>query len=221
MAETKTTAKATTAKATTTKATAAKTTAKASLPKEVFGVKVNTQVVFDTIMAERAAQRQGTHKVKTRGEVSGGGKRPWAQKGTGNARQGSIRSPQWVGGGVVWGPTPEKNYVLKVNKKVRRLAFASALTLKAKEDAVLVHDFKIGDKPNTKELLTQIAGLKLKDTFKKLIIVTEDAMVWKSASNLPKIFATKFTALTIEAIVNADAIIFEKATMKRLEGQGK
>ena len=202
--------------------TTKKTTTSSSLPKEVFGVKVNTQAVFDVIMSERASRRQGTHKAKTRAEVSGGGKKPFRQKGTGNARQGSIRSPQWVGGGVAWGPTPEKNYTLKVNKKVRRLAFASVLTEKAKGDAVIVHDFKMADnKPSTKELKAQIAALKLKDTFKKVLIVTSDALVWKSASNMPKVFATKFTSLTIEAIVNADVVIFEKSTIAKLEGKGK
>ena len=192
-----------------------------SLPKDVFAVKVNTQAIFDSIMSERAAQRQGTHKAKTRAEVSGGGKKPFRQKGTGNARQGSIRSPQWVGGGVAWGPTPEKNYTLKVNKKVRRLAFASALTLKANANAVITNDFTGFDKPNTKELIKQMSALNLKPEFKKVLIVSDDVNVWKSASNLPKVFATKFTGLTIESIVNADAIIFSKNAMSKLEGKAK
>ena len=200
----------------------AETKNKLSLPQAIFGIdNVNTQVVFDSIMAERASRRQGTHKVKTRGEVSGGGRKPFAQKGTGNARQGSIRSPQWVGGGIVWGPTPDKNYTLKVNKKARRLAFASALTMKANEEAVLVNDFKIEGKPSTKELLSQVKALNLKDEFKKVLIITNDELVWKSASNLPKVFATKLSGLQIETIVNADVIIFSQENIDKLAGKDK
>lgn len=200
-----------------------------------FNSKVNSQCIFDVIMAERASRRQGTHSVKTRGEVSGGGRKPFRQKGTGNARQGSIRSPQWVGGGVVWGPTTERNYTLKVNKKVRRLAFNSALTLKAQHNNVLINDFKLGEKPNTKKLLTQLADLKFKATVEnhqtkkmevidwnekkvKVLIVTTNEVVWKSASNLPKVFATRLANLTVEAIVGADVIIFDQAEIKKLGG---
>lgn len=189
-----------------------------SLPKNVFAVEVNTQVIFDTIMSERASRRQGTHSTKTRAEVRGGGKKPWRQKGTGNARQGSIRSPQWVGGGVAWGPKPDRNYELKVNKKVKRLAFASALTLKANDQAVLVHDFAKSEVPSTKDLLAQIKGLNLKDSFKKVIIITNDPIIWKSASNLQKVYATRYANLTVEAIVNADVLIFGSAEMAKLGG---
>lgn len=214
--------------------TATKTTS-SSLPKHVFDVKVNKQTIFDVIMSERASQRQGTHSTKTRAEVSGGGRKPFRQKGTGNARQGSIRSPQWVGGGVAWGPKPEKNYTLKVNKKVRKLAFASALTLKAQNKAVLVHEFKSEEKPNTKKLLNQLTALNLKvkrqnnqskkqetlswDSQKiKVLIITTDVNIWKSASNLPKVFATRLANLTVEMIVGADILIFAPTEMKKLGG---
>ena len=110
------------------------------LPSAVFGIEINNQAMFDTVMMERASRRQGTHSVKSRAEVSGTGKKPWKQKGTGRARQGSLRSPQFVGGGRAFGPRVERNYNLKVNKKVRRLAFLSALSLLAKEGSILVDD---------------------------------------------------------------------------------
>ena len=99
----------------------------------VFGIKPNKEALYSVVKAQRAAMRQGTHKSKTRSEVRGGGRKPWRQKGTGRARQGSIRSPQWVGGGVVFGPTP-RDYTLRVNRKVRRLALKSALSLKVRDN---------------------------------------------------------------------------------------
>ena len=107
-----------------------------ALSENVFAVEDHQQAVFDTIVAERAAMRQGTQKAKTRSEVSGGGRKPWRQKGTGRARQGSTRSPQWRGGGVVFAPTP-RSYVMKVNKKVVRLAMKCALTYKVQENSLI------------------------------------------------------------------------------------
>lgn len=132
-----------------------------SLPKNVFAIeKVNTQAIFDTIIMERTSKRQGTHSVKTRGEVSGTGKKPWRQKGTGRARAGSLRSPHFVGGGRAFGPQVEKNYNIKVNKKVRKLAFFSALTLLAKDGNVLVNDDIKLSKPKTKDLIKQLKSIK-------------------------------------------------------------
>lgn len=187
------------------------------LPAKVFGIKVNTQAIFDTIMSERAAVRQGTHKVKHKGEVRGGGKKPFAQKHTGRARAGSTRSPIWVGGGTVFGPNPERNYTLKVNKKYRKLALASALTLKAKDDAVVTNEIKL-DKISTKSLITAIAGLKLKETFKKILIVTDDAIVFASGKNLPKITVQKLSGLSVEQVVGADVMVISSADIKKLEG---
>ena len=189
-----------------------------TLPQKVFKSKINTQAIFDSIMSERASVRQGTHKVKTRAEVRGGGRKPHPQKGTGNARQGSIRSPQFVGGGIVGGPTPNKNYALKVNKKVKRLAYNSSLTLKAKENAIIVHDFKIEKIPNTKAMIKQIEVLKLKKSFKKILIVTNDFNVKKSVANLQKVFVTSLKSLRIETIVNVDVIIFSSEAMQKLGG---
>ncbi len=191
-----------------------------SLPKAVFGVKVNTQAIFDTIMSERAAVRQGTHKVKNKGEVSGTGKKPWAQKGTGRARAGSLRSNVFVGGGVAFGPTNNRNYNLKVNKKVRKNALHSALTLKANDKAVIVNEIKL-TKVSTKSMIAAITDLKLKDTQKKLLIITEDEKLFLSSNNLPKVQTIKVSSLSVEAIINADVIVISSADIKTLEGGTK
>ena len=105
---------------------------------EIFGIEPNDQTLYDAVVLMGASLRQGTHSVKTRSEVSGGGRKPWRQKGTGNARQGSTRAPHWRHGGVVFGPTTERNYTKKQNRKERRLALKSALTYKAKENGIVV-----------------------------------------------------------------------------------
>lgn len=189
------------------------------LPKNVFAIEnVNTQAIFDTVLMERASRRQGTHSVKTRAEVSGTGKKPWKQKGTGKARAGSLRSPHFVGGGRAFGPQVERNYNLKVNKKVRKLAFLSALTLLAKEGNVLVADpFKL-EQPKTKELVTQLNKLEGMSGRKKIIIVTSDENVYRSANNVPNLAAIKLSALTVEALLWTDALIITKEDVKSLEG---
>ena len=190
------------------------------LPSSIFGIEVNNQAMFDTIMMERASRRQGTHSVKTRAEVSGTGKKPWKQKGTGRARQGSLRSPQFVGGGRAFGPRVERNYTLKVNKKVRRLAFLSALSLLAKEGSILVDDSIKLNEPKTKELIKQINSLNLEGR-KKIIIVSSDENIYKSANNIPNIAAIKLNSLTIEALLWTDALILSKDDIKKLEGMVK
>ena len=192
---------------------------KTKLPKEVFSVKINTQAIFDTIMSERASIRQGTHKTKDRSEVRGGGRKPWRQKGTGRARAGSTRGPIWVGGGRVFGPTPERNYNLKVNKKVRKNALFSALSLKASEGSIKVQELKL-DKISTKELINQVTKLLGKDQ-KKALIVTSDEKIFKSANNVKTIDTTKLASMSVEQIVNADIVIMSKEDIKTLEGMVK
>src|SRR5690625_7075179 len=136
----------------------------------VFGIEPNEHVVYETVIQQRAAMRQGTHKTKTRTEVRGGGRKPWRQKGTGRARQGSIRSPQWVGGGVVFGPTP-RSYSYKLPKKVRRLALKSALSSKVKEDSIIVLENLSFDAPKTKEVVNMLKALKVDE---KALIVKAD-----------------------------------------------
>ena len=142
-----------------------------TLNDNVWGIEPNNAVLYDAIVLSRASLRQGTHATKTRSEVSGGGRKPWKQKGTGNARQGSIRAPHWVGGGVVFGPTPEKNYTKKMNRKERRLALKSALAYKAQEKELIVVDSLTLETPKTKEMLNVLESLKANR--KTLVVVDE------------------------------------------------
>ncbi len=195
------------------------TSAKTNLPKKVFSLKINTQAIFDTIMSERASVRQGTHKTKDRSEVRGGGRKPWRQKGTGRARAGTTRGPIWVGGGRVFGPTPERNYNLKVNKKVRKVALFSALSLKASENAIKVNEIKL-DKISTKELISKVSKLLGKNQ-KKALIVTSDEKVFKSARNVKTLDTTKLSSISVEQIINADIVILSNEDIKTLEGMVK
>ena len=141
------------------------------LSDEVFGIEPNNQTIYDAVVLKQASMRQGTHKVKTRSEVSGGGRKPWRQKGTGNARQGSIRAPHFVGGGVVFGPTTERNYTKKQNRKERRLALKSALTYKARENGIVVVENIELSSNKTKDFIKLLEDLKV--TGKTLIVVKE------------------------------------------------
>src|SRR5690625_2554616 len=126
----------------------------------IFGIEPNESVVYDAITMQRASLRQGTHAVKNRSAVRGGGRKPWRQKGTGRARQGSIRAPHWVGGGVVFGPTP-RSYSYRLPKKVRRLAIKSALSTKTQENNVIVVDDIQFEKPKTKEFVKMLEALEV------------------------------------------------------------
>ncbi|WP_026400183.1 50S ribosomal protein L4 [Acholeplasma equifetale] len=149
----------------------------------IFGITPNQQVIYDVVNAQLAALRQGTHKVKNRSEVRGGGKKPWRQKGTGRARQGSIRSPQWRGGGVVFGPTP-RSYAVKVNKKVKQLALKSALSHHVLNNQLILLDGIKLEQPKTKLFVEVINNLKLEG--KTLVLGTnfEDNVVLAS-NNIP------------------------------------
>lgn len=138
---------------------------------EIFGIEPNDQTIYDAIVLKNASMRQGTHSTKNRSEVSGGGRKPWRQKGTGNARQGSTRAPHWVGGGVVFGPTPNRNYTKKQNKKERRLALKSALTYKANDKNIIVVENIEMTTPKTKEFIKLLEDLKING--KTLIVVKE------------------------------------------------
>ena len=155
------------------------------LNESVFGIEPNNQAIFDMVLLQRASWRQGTHKVKNRTEVKGGGKKPWRQKGTGRARQGSIRAPQWRGGGVVFGPTPDRNYKLKMNKKVRRLALKSALSQKVIDSELTVLDNIAMEAPKTKAMVKSVRKLQ-KQIEKTSIVMDEvDENVALSARNIP------------------------------------
>ena len=175
----------------------------AELNDAVFGIEPNESVVFDAVMMQRASLRQGTHKVKNRSEVSGGGRKPWKQKGSGRARQGSIRSPQWRGGGIVFGPTP-RSYAYKLNKKVRRLALKSALSSKVIDNEVKVLDELFFEAPKTKEMVAVLNNLNV-DSKALIVIANENEAVKMSARNIPGV-----TVLTAEAINVLDLVAHNK-----------
>ncbi len=176
----------------------------------VFGVNPHKQAMFDALMLQRGAVRQGTHDTKNRTEVRGGGRKPWRQKGTGRARQGSIRSPQWRGGGVVFGPTP-RGYGGKLNRKVRRLALVSALSQKhLDENLVVVENLKM-EQIKTKEFVTIMNNLKLEN--KTLFVISgaeEFENAFLSLRNLNNTMMLSVEGLNVYDIVNADNIVFTK-----------
>jgi len=190
------------------------------LPKEIFAIEnINNQAIFDTILSERGSRRQGTHAVKTRATVSGTGKKPWKQKGTGKARAGTLRSPIFVGGGRAFGPQVKRNYNTKVNKKVRRLAYLSALTLLSKENSILVTDNIKLSKPKTSELIKQLKTLNLLER-KHILLVASDENIFKSANNT-KIVTIKVNSISVESLLWADAFVINKADLVVLEGMMK
>jgi len=179
------------------------------LNEAVFGIEPNNHVIHQAVIMQRAAKRQGNHAVKNRSEVRGGGAKPWRQKGTGRARQGSIRSPQWVGGGVVFGPTQERNYKQKLPKKVRRLALRSALSSKVQtEDLIVLNDLQF-EVPKTKDILQVLAALKADE---KTLIVTADRNenVIRSANNLSNVKVITFGEVNVLDLVAYDKVLFTK-----------
>ncbi|ADV95048.1 50S ribosomal protein L4 [Bacillus subtilis] len=181
----------------------------------VFGIEPNESVVFDAILMQRASLRQGTHKVKNRSEVRGGGRKPWRQKGTGRARQGSIRSPQWRGGGVVFGPTP-RSYSYKLPKKVRRLAIKSVLSSKVIDNNIIVLEDLTLDTAKTKEMAAILKGLSVE---KKALIVTADAneAVALSARNIPGVTVVEANGINVLDVVNHEKLLITKAAVEKVE----
>ena len=188
---------------------------KIELSDSVFAVEPNKQVVFDVVKAQRAAMRQGTHKTKSRGEVRGGGRKPWKQKGTGRARSGSTRSPIWVGGGVVFGPTP-RDYSFKVNKKVRRLALKSVLSSKVKEDSLMVLDKLSLESIQTKGMVEVLNNLKI--TGKIMIVLPENnEVVALSAKNIPGLTVTTVSHASVYEIMNFRTLVMTADAVKLYE----
>ncbi|WP_078543145.1 50S ribosomal protein L4 [Litchfieldia alkalitelluris] len=181
----------------------------------VFGIEPNQHVLFDAVVMQRASLRQGTHKTKIRSEVAGGGRKPWRQKGTGRARQGSIRSPQWRGGGTVFGPTP-RSYSFKLPKKVRRLAIKSALSTKVLENNILVLENLVLDAPRTKEMVTILSGLNID---RKALIVTadENTAVALSARNIPGITVVAADGVNVLDVLNHDKLVITKGAVEKVE----
>ena len=193
---------------------------KINLKKEVFGVEPNMQVVYDVIKAQRAGMRQGTHKVKNRHEVRGGGRKPWRQKGTGRARQGSIRSPQWRGGGVVFGPTP-RSYSIKVNRKVVKAALRSLLSDRVKSKNLVVVDKIELDDFKTKSLVAVLNNLKAMD--KKVVVITEveDFNLSVAGRNIPNVYVQTKEHLSVYDLINADLYIATESVIKKYEEELK
>lgn len=187
-----------------------------NLEKTIFGIEPNDVVLKDAIILGRAALRQGTHKAKTRAEVSGGGRKPWRQKGTGNARQGSIRAVQWVGGGIAFGPVP-RDYSKKQNRKERKLALKSAYSYKAKENAIVVSEKLNFATPKTKEMVNLLKNLGL-DGVKTLVIVNEyDENVIIASRNLKNIMIAKADEVSVLDIVSAKKLLIEEAALENIK----
>ena len=181
------------------------------LADEVFGITPNQQAMYDAVVMQQASLRQGTHSTKTRAEVSGGGKKPWRQKGTGRARQGSTRATQWVGGGIAFGPKP-RNYSYKLNRKVRRLALRSALSEKlAAANMVVVENVKF-DAIKTKEFVKVMNAFELETKTLFVVDVEEDFdNAFLSMRNIPNAMMLTVDGLNTFDIVNADKIVFTEA----------
>ena len=184
-----------------------------TLNDNVFSVEPNEAVLFDAIIRQRAGKRQGTSKVKNRSAVRGGGKKPWRQKGTGRARQGSIRAPQWRGGGVVFGPTP-RSYAYSMPRKQRRLAIKSVLSQKLLDQNLVVLDKLTLDAPKTKDFVAILNGLKLEG---KVLVVSDDKNVQLSAKNLPKVKVVPVNGLNVEDAVNYDKLVLTQDDVKKIE----
>ncbi|EAF1375162.1 50S ribosomal protein L4 [Listeria monocytogenes] len=181
----------------------------------VFGIEPNEKVVVDVILSQRASLRQGTHKVKNRSEVRGGGRKPWRQKGTGRARQGSIRSPQWRGGGVVFGPTP-RSYAYKLPKKVRRLAIKSILSSKVNEEKLVVLEGLTFDAPKTKEFTAFLKNISV-DTKALIVVAGESENVELSARNLQGITVIPAESISVLEVAKHDKLIITKAAVEKVE----
>ena len=180
----------------------------------VFGVEVNENLVHQAVLNQLANNRQGTQKAKTRSEVSGGGRKPWRQKGTGHARQGSTRSPQWTGGGVVFAPTP-RDYTIKLNKKERKLALKSALTSRVNENKFIVVDELKFDEIKTKKFQNVLNNLKVS---RALVVVGDDsANAVKSARNIPAVKTAFVNTINVYDILKYNTVVATKTAVAAIE----
>ena len=186
------------------------------LNEEIFSITPNDKVLYDAIILARASLRQGTHSTKNRSEVSGGGRKPWRQKGTGHARQGSIRAVQWVGGGRYGTPVP-RDYSKKQNRKERRLALKSALSHKFNDNEVIVMEELVFETPKTKEMMTLLNALKAAD--KKVLFVVDDFTenVILASRNIPNVALIAVNELNVLDLVNSDVVVFTSEAIKKIE----
>ena len=186
----------------------------------VFGAKINEHLVHMAVVQHLANKRQGTQKAKTRSEVSGGGRKPWRQKGTGHARQGSIRAPQWKGGGIVFAPVP-RDYSFKLNKKEKRAALTSALTSKVMDNKFIVVDELRFDEIKTKKFKAVMDNL---NAGKALVVLSKDNItdtryknVVLSARNLPEVKTAMTNTINVYDVMNADKLVVTKAAVEKIE----
>ena len=180
----------------------------------VFGVEINEHLVHMAVVNQLANNRQGTQKAKTRSEVSGGGRKPWRQKGTGHARQGSTRAPQWTGGGVVFAPVP-RDYSFKINKKEKRAALKSALTSRVEAQKFVVLDELKLEAIKTKDFVKVLNNLNVS---KALVVMGDkDVVIEKSAANVPDVKTTQATLLNVYDILKYDTVITTKAAVEKIE----
>ena len=184
-------------------------TVKVDLPAEIFDVAVNVPLIHQVVVAQQAAARQGTHATKTRGEVRGGGKKPYKQKGTGRARQGSTRAPQFAGGGTVHGPQP-RSYDQRTPKKMKAAALKGALSDRARNDRIHVVDGLVeGDKPSTKAGLAALAGLSDRARF-LVVLERTDTLTWLSLRNAPQVHIVAVDQLNTYDVLASDDVVFTK-----------
>ncbi|PKK96035.1 MAG: 50S ribosomal protein L4 [Tenericutes bacterium HGW-Tenericutes-4] len=186
-----------------------------NLKDEVFAVENNNQVIYDVIKQQRAAMRQGTAMTKNRTAVRGGGRKPYRQKGTGHARQGSIRAPQYTGGGVVFGPTP-RDYSYKVNRKVRRLALKIVLSEKLRGENLIAVESIILASHKTKDMVTVLENLRVEG--KIIVVLGEDSdMISIASRNLPNVQTILYNHISVYDIMNANKLVFTKDALEKIE----
>ena len=185
-----------------------------TLKDEIFGVDVNEHLVHMAVVAQLANKRQGTQKAKTRSEVSGGGRKPWRQKGTGHARQGSIRAPQWTGGGVVFAPVP-RDYTMKLNRKEKKAALKSALTSRVQEKKFVVVDEIKAEEIKTKTMAKMFENLKVDKALLVLEEGNDNARI--SARNLKDVKCAAPNTINVYDILNYDTVVASKAALKKIE----
>ena len=194
-------------------------TGSVELPPEIFDVEPNIPLMHQVVVAQLAAARQGTHSTKTRGQVRGGGRKPYRQKGTGRARQGSIRAPQFTGGGVVHGPQP-RDYTQRTPKKMKAAALRSALSDRARNGRVhVITEFLVADRPSTQQALS---GLRNLTDRKALVVVPrEDALSLLSLRNLPDVLVIRADQLNTYDVLNSDDVVFTAAALDRFLGRSE
>ena len=186
------------------------------LNEEVFGITPNDKVLYDAIILARASLRQGTHSTKTRSEVSGGGRKPWRQKGTGHARQGSIRAVQWVGGGRFGTPVP-RDYSKKQNRKERRLALKSALSHKFNDNEIIVMEELSFATPKTKEMVNLLTTLKIADKKVLIVVANFEENVILASRNLANVALISADELNVLDLVNSDVVLFTNDAITKIE----